>query len=97
MDVTDAITNLIETVIREEFGDDVIESVKVIEALDYQEDRVFKVTVVFDKRGGLDPEKTTAIVRLIRSKLSEAKEDPVFPILSFVSKGDAASLSAETA
>jgi len=97
MNVTDAIAKLIETVIRDEFGDDAIDSVRVVEALDYQDDRVFKVMVVFDKRGGLDPQKTAAIVRHIRNKLNETGDGSPFPILSFVSKADAASLSPEAA
>jgi malate/lactate dehydrogenase len=96
MSVTTAITKLIEDVIRDEFGE-VIESVSVVEARDYQEDRVFKVTVVFDKRGGLDAKKTAAIVRHIRQKLGRDEERMPFPILSFVSKADAAGIKPEAA
>jgi hypothetical protein len=96
--MTRDIKNLIETVIRNEFEGDAIEAVRVVEALDYQEDRVFKITVVFNKRGGLDPKKTSAIARHIRDKLDEAFERASpFPMVSFVSKADDASSGPEAA
>ena len=83
--------------IRDEFADAAIESVRVVEALDYQDDRVFKVTVVFDKKGGLDPHKTVAIVRHLREALKDKGDRLPFPIVYFVSKADAASLKPEAA
>jgi hypothetical protein len=97
MNVTDEIANLIEGIIRDEFADAAIESVRVVEALDYQDDRVFKVTVVFDKKGGLDPHKTVAIVRHLREALKDKGDRLPFPIVYFVSKADAASLKPEAA
>lgn len=97
MNVTDEIANLIEGIIRSEFADAAIESVRVVEALDYQDDRVFKVTVIFDKKGSLDPHKTVAIVRHLREQLRGKGEPLAFPILSFVSKADAASVKPEAA
>lgn len=97
MTLTNSIAHAIETIIRDEFADVRIEQVRVTEELDYQEDRVFKVTVIFDKKGALDPRKTAAIVRHLQRELSAKGEQIPFPILSFVSKSDAARIGSEAA
>jgi hypothetical protein len=97
MPMTREIAEAIEGIIREEFADVAIEAVHVVEDVDYQDDTVLKVTVVFDKKGGLDPRKTAAIVRIISNKLGDKGEDSPFPIVSFVSKADAASVKPEAA
>lgn len=89
MTLSKAIADMIESIIREEFSDVAIEEVRVTEALDYQDDRVFNVTVVFDKRDTLDPKKTAAIVRHLQREINAKGEQIPFPILSFVSKRDA--------
>jgi hypothetical protein len=94
MTLTNAIAGAIEAIIREEFADVEIEAVRVSEALDYQDDRVFNVTVVFDKRETLDPKKTAAIVRHLQTSLNAQGQAIPFPILSFVSKADAARVAA---
>lgn len=97
MTVTNAISDAIETIIRDEFADVRIEEVRVTEELDYQDDHVFKVVVVFDKKGTLDPRKTAAIVRHLQSELGAKGQEIPFPILSFVSKSDAARIRSEAA
>lgn len=90
------IARRIEAVIREDFAN-AVDSVDVVEAIDHAQDRILEVTVVIDRSGNLDPRKTAAIVRRIRSGLGEASYDAPFPILTFVSKADAASLKPEAA
>lgn len=97
MTLSAQIADAIEAIIRDEFDDVEIEAVRVSEASDYQDDRVFNVTVVFDKRDTLDPKKTAAIVRHLQTTLSSQGQAIPFPILSFVSKRDAERSAAEAA
>ena len=97
MTLSSQIAEAIEAIIRDEFADVEIETVRVSEALDYQDDKVFNVTVVFDKRETLDPKKTAAIVRHLQSILTAQGQSIPFPILSFVSKRDAERVGAEAA
>lgn len=97
MTLTNVIAEAIEAVIRDEFADVAIDSVRVKEAFDYQDDRVFNVTVVFDKRDGLDPKKMAAVVRHLQTTLSEQGQTIPFPIMSFVSKRDAERVGSEAA
>ena len=90
------ITAVIEGIVREKFADAGIESVRVDRALDHEGDDVFKITVVFNKRGMLNSHKTSAIARHVRHRLLEAR-DASFPIFTFMSKSDAASLKPEAA
>ncbi|MFN3536452.1 MAG: hypothetical protein ACK4Y4_03300 [Brevundimonas sp.] len=90
------ISKLIESVVRDRFGDGVISSVRVTEDTDHDGDRIFAVTVVFEGKGPLDDEKTATVIRHIRHKLREHREE-TFPIISFMSKNDAAGISAEAA
>lgn len=91
------IAEAIEAIIRDEFADVEIKAVRVSEALDYQDDMVFNVTVVFDKRETLDPKKTAAIVRHLQATLTAQGKPIPFPIMSFISKRDAERLGAEAA
>jgi hypothetical protein len=90
--MTDDIAHLIEDVVRERFADVNIQSVLVVKDTDYQDEAVFRVTVVFDHDGPLDSRKTAGLVRHIRHRLLERQES-TFPIVTFVSKSDAARMS----
>jgi hypothetical protein len=84
------IDSIIEAVVRDRFADVQIESVSINPETDYDGDLVFRVTVVFDSEAGrLDAHKTAGITRHIRHRLLAEKED-AFPILTFMSKRDAA-------
>jgi hypothetical protein len=91
MGMTEDVAGLIEGVVRETFAGVKIESVSVSAATDYNDEAIIKVMVVFDQKGALDARKTSAITRHIRHKLLELSDNR-FPITSFVSKSDAASL-----
>jgi len=97
MSMTNEVAKLIERIVRDELADVTIEAVKVVEALDFQDERVFKIMVIFDQKEGLDPKKTSGIARHIRNKLMETNDNSPFPVLSFVSKADAASIKPEAA
>ena len=92
----DEVADLIERVVRERFSGVTIQSVTVMKDADDDDDAVFLVTVVFDQKGPLDPQKTAGLARHVRHKLLERKEN-AFPIISFVSKSDAARVGAAAA
>lgn len=87
---------VIEQVVRSRFSDDVIQSVKVEETQDHDGDDVFVVNVVFSGAGPLDEKKTSSIIRYIRRELRELGDER-FPIISFMSEGDAARMRPEAA
>lgn len=88
------ITEVIETCVRERFEGAPIEAIRVKSEVDYDGDTVYRVTVIFDaKKGPLDAHKTAGITRHIRHRLL-AKDEDAFPIFAFVSKSDAANLTA---
>jgi len=91
-----AVHDLIESVVRRRFADASIEAVNITEDTDFDGDAVFRVTVVFNSKGPLDSHKTTGIVRHLRHQLLE-RDESRFPVLTFLSKADAARLSPEAA
>ncbi len=97
MPVTNDIANLIEATVRQELSDSAIQSVRVVEARGHDDDPLLRITVVHDRKGALDPRKTMAITRRIRDQLEAAISGSPFPIVSFISKSDAASLKPEAA
>ena len=92
----DEIQALIDRVVRDRFKDVAIQSVTVSKEMDYDDDAVFRVTIVFDHKGPLDARKTAGLVRHLRHELLERKES-AFPIVAFVSKSDAARMGTEAA
>jgi len=96
MAVNDKTAKLIEAVVRQHFTDAVIDSVSVEKETEYEDETVFRVTVVFQGKGTLDAGKTSGITRHVRHALLEEKEDR-FPIFSFVSRSDAAGIKTATA
>jgi hypothetical protein len=93
----DEIQELIDRVVRERFKDVVIQSVTVSKDTDYDDETVFRVTVVFDQKGPLDAQKTAGLVRHLRHSLIEELEESTFPIVAFISKSDAARMGTEAA
>ena len=79
----------VERIIREDFPDAKIISVKIKEDVDFDGERVLKITVVFDSRSGkIDAARAAGIGRRIRPALEENDED-AFPMFYFVSAADA--------
>lgn len=87
----DEIKTIIERVVRERLADGNIQDVIVVRETDYQDESVFRVTIVFDRKGPLDPYKTAGLVRHIRHALLD-REESTFPIVAFVSKAEAAGM-----
>lgn len=92
-----SIAKAIEMILRREFGERVIAGVYVEEALDRQGDCVLQVTAIFDQPDGLDPRKTVAAVRHIQDYVASVGLELPFPIISYISKADAAGLYPEAA
>jgi hypothetical protein len=92
----DEIRTIIDRIVRSQLADGNIQEVSVVEDADYQDQKVFRVTVVFDLKGSLDPKKTSGLVRHIRHELLDRDEN-TFPILTFVSKADAARIKTAAA
>jgi hypothetical protein len=93
----DKIKTLIEGVVRDRFQGVAIQSVTVVKDTDYQDDVIFRVTVVIDQRGPLDARKTAGLVRHLRHKLIDELDEHTFPIVAYVSKSDAARMGTEAA
>lgn len=87
-----AVENAIRDVAAECFGGQHIIEVTARRKVDWDGDPFLYVTVVFDKER-LDPEKTVAMTRHVRSSLENLGEF-TFPLLSFMSKADAKGLQA---
>lgn len=88
-------SSVIDGVVRERFGN-VIEAVRVFEERDFEGDRIFRVHVVFNGKGPLDDELTSSVIRHIRARLREEKDD-TFPIISFTSSAEATEMKSEAA
>jgi hypothetical protein len=96
MSTTADITTLIESIIRERFSEAAIDHVEIAEEKDFDGDPILRVVVVYDGKHILDAKKTSGLVRHIRHKLVASRES-VFPILSFMSKSEAAEMKAAAA
>jgi hypothetical protein len=99
MSVSDEIKEAISEVVRERFVGDLITSVNVSAAEGSDGDPIFKVFVVFESASGkdtLDEDKMLGLVRHIMQRLESMNVDE-FPLVSFVSKKDAAKLNFATA
>ena len=89
----DDVAEVIESVVREHFADAEIPSVTVEPDTGSNGDPLLRVTIVFDgpdAKTTLRTERMISLVRHIRPKLWDLNDDR-FPLVSFVSKLDAAS------
>ena len=84
----DAISKVILGALREDFDNVEISDVKVDRDVDYDDDDVLRVTVVFEGTPkNIDSRMISGAVRNIRPKLAEIGEH-AFPLFSFVSRRD---------
>lgn len=88
---------LVDRVVRERFKGVPIQSVRVVKDTDYEDEAVFRVTVVFDQKGPLDAQRSAGLVRHLRHALIDELEESTFPIVAFVSKSEAAGMGTEAA
>lgn len=89
----------IRSIVKERFADAKSLSVKVERAEDFDGEGVLKIYVIFEPNSsaeGLDPSKMSGLPRHIISKLEELKFQ-MFPLVSYVSKKEAAKLNLEAA
>ncbi len=93
----DEIQKLIDRVVRERFKDYAIQSVTAVRDTDFEDENVFRVTVVFDHKGPLDARKSAGLVRHLRHALIGELQESTFPIVAFISKSDAARMRTEAA
>jgi hypothetical protein len=93
----DKIEALIDRVVRGRFSDVVIQSVTASKDTDYEDEVVIRVTVVFDHKGPLDAQKSAGLVRHLRHALIGELEESTFPIVTFVSKSEAARMGTAAA
>jgi hypothetical protein len=79
----------------ERFPDAEIVTIDVTDDLNFEDDEILRVRIVFrtpEKR--LDAKKTSGFVRHLRPRLSELGLGSLFPIMSFVSADDYGELQA---
>jgi hypothetical protein len=87
----------IESVVREQLRGVRIDAVHVTPDVDQDGERLLRVKVVFDSKArGLDPRKTSGLVRHMRPRIAELGEQ-AFPILSFISKAEYRAAKSEAA
>ncbi|QTH21715.1 hypothetical protein HRJ34_26015 [Rhizorhabdus wittichii] len=84
----------LEQAIRNRFAAGQIETVSITDGVAADGERVFNVTIVFNKT--LDVAKAASLARYMRSTLEEADE-PAFPIIAFRSVADQKKLQAAAA
>ncbi|HXK53682.1 MAG TPA: hypothetical protein PK405_03270 [Hyphomicrobiales bacterium] len=90
------IEKLISDLVKSRLDGVKILKVSVERSLDYEDDSVLDVTIIFEAKSDLDAAKVASMVRHLRPKLKEAGE-AAFPLMSFVSKNDARKLGFEAA
>lgn len=99
MMVSDAIKDAIAEVVRNRFGGAKITSINVTGAEDSDGDPIFKILIVFETAPGketLDGQEMSGLVRHLMGRFAEMDVGE-FPLVSFVSKNDAAKLNLEAA
>lgn len=80
------IKNEIERIVREQLEGSAIDDVRVTEEYDEEDDRFFKVTIVYSGQK-LDTDKMKGLVRHLRTALTEGRNFS-FPLVSYRSKKD---------
>lgn len=82
------IASLVKETLAETF--DSVTIIRVRASADPENEDVLNIEVVFEGRSkDLDSRKVAGAVRHVRPKLSEQLDEWAFPLLSFISKGDA--------
>lgn len=90
------LTELAETVIRRQFSDAVIHAVAIKPDVDHDGDAILRVTVVVqDGVEKLDPAQVVDTLSRLWSELGEAGIES-FPIVSYITRSDAAQVSLES-
>lgn len=85
----DKIREIVKDLVLDRFPGAEVLSVTVSEDLDYEDEMVLRVRVVFDPESDrLDASGTSAFLRYLRPKLSDIGVR-AFPVMSFVSGKDA--------
>lgn len=90
------ISQLLENVIRQRFAGVQIDDVRIEPDIDDDGKHIFRVTVVFNAKNGLDAAKVKGLVRHMRSSLEE-RDDFAFPVVAFRSRSDDKRLKAAAA
>lgn len=90
------IKKTLEKIVREQFVGVQIDAVRVEPDTDYDGNDIFRVTIVFDAKNGLDAEKAKSLVRHMRAQLTK-KADFAFPVVAFRSRADDKRLKAAAA
>lgn len=90
-----ALTELVATVIRRQFSDASIHDVAVKPDVDHDGDAILRVTVVVEKEVKMDSGKMLGLVRHLRPELAEVGIEN-FPVVSYMTKADAAKLNLES-
>lgn len=83
----DKLKNIFKIILEQEFKGVSIDSIEIHEEIDFEDDEVLYVTVVFSSSGQLDSKAKSGFVRHVRPALHEVDEER-FPVMSFVSKTD---------
>ncbi len=91
----EALTGLVDRIVREQFSDTIVHAVRAKPGLDHDGDAILRVTVVVqDGVERLDPEKVVKTLGLLWSELGDAGNES-FPIVSYRTRADDARLKHE--
>lgn len=87
-DINKQLRDVIEAVLREQFRDVTIETIKVERDTDEDGDDILRVQVIFNGQSkGVDAHKAASLLRYMRPKIAKIGED-AFPIVSFIAKSE---------
>lgn len=94
--MTPKIEKIIKAMVRAEFPDAELQSVRVDEVTDADGDPILQVTVIFETSSDIDAAKTPGLVRHLWPQLKAAHETR-FPLFRLMTSADAKRLGSATA
>ncbi len=79
---------VIESVLRERFGDVEIETISIEPDFDEDGDAILRVKVMFDgEKNQLDARTASGVLRHMRPRIAEIGEE-AFPVISYIAKSE---------
>lgn len=89
MEISSEVRDVVSNLVAERFPNATILSIEITEDVDFEDDEIMKVKVVFStETDRLDARATSSFLRYLRPKLFEVGVSS-FPVMSFLSGSDA--------
>ena len=95
--VSTTVEEAIWSAVKDRFPGGEIESIRVREDLDHDDDPILHIDlIVLDRKRVLDPKRAADLIGVVRARLVEIGVTS-FPVLSFISKSEAGKIRSEAA